>query len=118
MSYKNDSNVWKLNENRFASFKIIEGKNPLPNGYSLCLVNIARAFSRVDRVEMGNMGDCHAVGEGVCELRLHFGAGYRIYFGETNNTIVLLCGGDKASQKTDIQKAIASWKSYKRGQQL
>lgn len=50
----------------------------------------SRIQTRLDRLEAGNLGDCHAVGEGVLELRLHFGAGYRIYFGEVGNTIVLL----------------------------
>lgn len=97
-------------------FQDHRGKEPFTEWVlSLSRQYRARVFSRVDRVEMGNMGDCHAVGEGVYELRLHFGAGYRIYFGEADNTILLLCGGDKASQKKDIQKAIACWKRYKRG---
>ena len=53
-------------------------------------------------------------GSGVFELRFHFGTGYRIYFGEVDNTIVLLlCAGDKSSQATDIERAKDYWLQYK-----
>lgn len=67
----------------------------------------------MDRVEQGNFGDYESVGDDVCELRFFFGSGYRIYFGEVGNTIVLLlCGGDKSSQKKDVKKAKEYWKEY------
>ena len=73
-----------------------------------------RIRKRLDRLEDGNFGDCAFVGGGVFELRLHFGPGYRVYFGEVDNTIVLLlCGGDKASQTRDIQRAKTYWQEYK-----
>lgn len=73
-----------------------------------------RIQRRVDRLEEGNFGDYKSVGEGVFELRLHFGAGYRVYFGEINNTVVLLlCGGDKSSQTRDIERAKTYWLEYK-----
>lgn len=73
----------------------------------------ARVFARLDRVETGNLGDCKSVGGGVFELRLSFGAGYRIYFGEVGATVVvLLCGGDKSSQKKDVVKAKEYWNMY------
>ena len=51
----------------------------------------------MNSIKYGNFGDCQSVGDGVFELRLHFGPGYRIYFGLVDNTIVLLlCGGDKS----------------------
>ena len=72
-----------------------------------------RIQERLDRVLLGNLGDHHSVGEGVSELRLSFGPGYRIYYGvEDNKIILLLCGGDKSSQKRDIKKAIRYWKHY------
>lgn len=72
-----------------------------------------RIFSRIIRLEHGHYGDYKAVGDGVMELRLFFGAGYRVYFGEHGDKlIVLLVGGDKKSQNKDIQQAKAYWKDY------
>jgi putative addiction module killer protein len=72
-----------------------------------------RILARVARLEQGNYGDCEPVGEGVSELKLFFGPGYRVYFGEDeNNIVVLLCGGDKGSQNQDIREAKAYWKEY------
>lgn len=73
-----------------------------------------RIRERLDRLEKGNLGDCASVGGGVFELRLHFGPGYRIYFGEMDRTIVLLlCGGDKSTQTRDIQRAKTYWTEHK-----
>ena len=61
---------------------------------------------RLDRVALGNFGDVSSVGSGVNEMRVHIGAGYRIYFIHRGKTvIVLLCGGDKGSQSRDIVRA-------------
>ena len=65
-------------------------------------------------MEDGNFGDHKGVGEGIFELRLFFGPGYRVYFAEDGDTIVLLlCGGDKSSQSRDIELAKQCWKDYK-----
>lgn len=73
-----------------------------------------RIRARLDRLEKGNLGDYQSVGSGVFELRLHFGAGYRIYFGEVDRTIILLlCGGDKSTQGRDIEQAKEYWLEYK-----
>ena len=78
-------------------------------------VNIVRRiYSRLDRLESGNLGDYKSVGEKVYELRLFFGKGYRIYFGKIERKIVvLLCGGDKDTQARDIKKAQNYWKKFK-----
>ena len=68
----------------------------------------ARALiaSRLDRLAYGHAGDAAPVGEGISELRIHYGPGYRIYFQRRGNTVViLLCGGDKGSQAKDIRAA-------------
>ena len=73
-----------------------------------------RIRDRFERLEIGNFGDCESGGGGVFEMRFHFGPGYRIYFGEIDNTIVLLlCGGDKSSQTQDIERTKTYWLEYK-----
>lgn len=73
----------------------------------------ARIRVRLNRVRLGNLGDFRSVGAGVHELRLQFGAGYRIYFGRSGSALViLLCGGDKSSQKRDIERAQSYWVDY------
>lgn len=73
-------------------------------------LNITR---RLDRVALGNFEDCKSVEQGVYELRIFLGPGYRVYFAECSQEIILLlCGGDKSSQKKDIKKAQAYFKDY------
>lgn len=70
-------------------------------------VTRVRIQARIDRMERGNFGDMAPVGEGVSEARLHFGAGYRLYFVQHGQTlVVLLAGGDKSTQANDIRLAL------------
>jgi len=67
----------------------------------------ARIIHRIRSAEHGNFGDCEPVGEGVSEMRIHFGPGYRVYYTRRGEVIyLLLLGGDKSSQKRDIKHAI------------
>ena len=71
----------------------------------------ARVLVRVERLGSGNPGDVRSVGEGVSELRIAYGPGYRVYFKKQSNTIiVLLAGGDKRSQRGDIRRPSVSHK--------
>ena len=75
----------------------------------------AKIRARVTQAELGNLGDWGSVGQGVIELRIHFGPGYRVYVGlQGKELIVLLCAGDKGSQDKDIQKAMDYWNDYRR----
>jgi len=70
-------------------------------------------WNRVYRLHSGNLGDCRYIIDGIYELRIHYGAGYRAYFGKEGNTVVvLLCGGNKSDQQKDIQKAKEYWQDY------
>jgi putative addiction module killer protein len=75
----------------------------------------ARIQKRLDRVELGNLGDYRSIGEGVFELRVDYGPGYRIYFAQTDLVVILiLCGGDKRSQNQDILQAKQFWIDFQR----
>jgi putative addiction module killer protein len=94
-----------------------EGQEPF-NEWLTSLRDIktrAKIRVRLDRISLGNFGDCHGVGEGVQELRIDYGPGYRIYFGQKGTSIVLLhCGGDKSTQTKDIETAKRLWNEYRR----
>ncbi|WP_300444724.1 type II toxin-antitoxin system RelE/ParE family toxin [Zoogloea sp.] len=78
----------------------------------------ARIRIRLRQVQAGNFGDSESVGEGVIELRVHVGAGYRVYCGRHGKAVVLLlCGGDKGSQTADIKRAKELWSEWKRRQE-
>lgn len=74
----------------------------------------ARILARIDRLALGNPGDFASVGEGLLELRLDFGPGYRVYYSKVGAVVLLLlCGGDKSTQKKDIANAKACLKVYR-----
>ncbi len=94
-----------------------EGREPFSEWLASLRDIKARAKVRVrlDRVSLGNLGDCHGAGDGVQELRIDYGPGYRVYFGQEEATIVLLlCGGDKSTQTKDIETAKRYWSEYRR----
>ncbi|MBU6155275.1 MAG: type II toxin-antitoxin system RelE/ParE family toxin [Bdellovibrionales bacterium] len=74
-----------------------------------------RVEARLDRLSSGNLGDWKSVGEGVFELRLQFGPGYRVYFAyHREDTLIVLLGGDKGSQEKDVKVARGYWADFKR----
>ena len=76
----------------------------------------ARAIirSRINRIRTGNFDNHRSIGQGIWELKLNYGPGYRVYYGNENQNIVfLLIGGDKGSQDRDIKKAQKYWRDYK-----
>jgi len=74
----------------------------------------AKILTRIDRLKLGNFGDCKSVGDGIYELRIHYGPGIRLYYSRVGNKVLLLlCGGDKSSQVKDIKKAKEFLKDYR-----
>lgn len=102
-------------EKKIVFFQDEMGYEPLSNWInSLCdSTTRRRILQRIYRIQSGNFGDYKSVKDGVLELRLKFGSGYRVYFGEdADKIVVLLCGGDKSTQKQDIKEAKTYWKEY------
>jgi putative addiction module killer protein len=74
----------------------------------------AKIRIRIDRLELGNFGQCRNVGDGVCELKIDFGPGYRVYYGMIGRMcVLLLSGGTKRTQDSDIKKAKEYFADYK-----
>jgi putative addiction module killer protein len=107
-----------MNESRpknVVAYTTLQGKEPFTEWLNNLRDKIGRTriLARITRLEHGHYGDCSSVGDGVSELRIFVGPGYRVYFGEKDDDlIVLLCGGDKGSQPNDIALAKAYWKEY------
>ena len=101
------------------SFEIREyieaGRSPFAEWFNdLDAVTAARVDKYVRRLEAGNFGTAKSLREGVFEMRLDFGPGYRVYYGrEGRNIIILLSGGSKRRQDADIAAAVELWKRYK-----
>lgn len=76
----------------------------------------ARISARLNRVKLGNFGIIKALGDGVVELKIDYGPGYRVYYAMNGKTVVLLLiGGDKSTQTKDVKTAKAYWKRQQRG---
>ncbi|MGO9126088.1 MAG: type II toxin-antitoxin system RelE/ParE family toxin [Terriglobales bacterium] len=74
----------------------------------------AKIVARLDRLSAGNFGDCRALRGGLCELRVNWGPGYRVYYALVGRTcVLLLCGGDKRKQASDIKRALDYFKDYR-----
>jgi putative addiction module killer protein len=74
----------------------------------------AKIAARIDRLSVGNFGDCRALRGGLFELRIDWGPGYRVYYAFVGKTcVLLLCGGDKSKQCSDIQRALEYLKDYR-----
>ena len=102
-------------EIRLKIYQLISGKCPF-NDWVEGIVELhtrAKILTRLDRLKLGNFGDCKSLGEGVSELRIHYGPGLRIYFSRLGQEVILLlCGGDKGTQNKDIKKAKEYLKEY------
>lgn len=82
------------------------------------LVARAKILTRIDRARIGNFGDVEPVGEGVFEMRIDYGPGYRIYYAREGRVVYLLLhGGDKSTQKSDISRAKSLWKQIQKESQ-
>ncbi|MFA6013884.1 MAG: type II toxin-antitoxin system RelE/ParE family toxin [Gallionellaceae bacterium] len=89
--------------------KILEKTNEYENWFNDLKDKLVRAriAARIRRLSEGNAGDVEPVGEGVSEMRMHFGSGWRVYYTERHGTlIILLAGGKKSTQKRDIKLAL------------
>lgn len=103
-----------LNQIDVSFLRLENGREPFKEWlYSLDWEIRKRVILRINRIKSGNFGDFKNLGEGVSELKLDFGSGYRIYFGKHGrNLAILLCRGDKGSQKRDIEKAKKFWREF------
>jgi len=97
-----------------------EGKAPFEDWFNrLDTAAALKVRTALARLETGNLGDVTPVGQGVSERRITFGPGYRVYFGQPGDKLViLLCGGTKKRQSRDIEQAKAFWDDYKSRKQM
>ena len=111
--------------NKNTSFEIVvyqtvEGTAPLEGWLIKLRDRLAKVhvLRRIQRAAMGNFGDHRGLGDGLYELRINYGPGYRVYYTQDGNTIVLLlCAGDKRTQTADIQRAREYKGDYERRKQ-
>lgn len=105
----------QLSPRELRIFVVANGHQPFTEWMNtLSIENRAIIRNRLDRIEHGNFGDSKSLGDGVFELRIHAGPGYRVYYGVDGKKIILLLnGGDKSSQVRDIKVAKRYWNEYK-----
>jgi len=102
-------------DQRLVVFERPNGQRPFQDWLQKLADSKARAVirARLERVRLGNFGNCRSVGDGVEELKIAYGPGYRVYFGRKSKILaILLCGGDKGSQRPDIERAKQYWKEH------
>lgn len=104
-----------MNEKEIIFYESKSGKKPFQFWFKSMDKKIKeRILARLDRIEQGNFGDYKYIDDDIYELKFNFGSGYRIYFAQDGDAIViLLCGGDKSSQSQDIEKAKNYFKDFK-----
>ena len=103
-------------EQQIRIYETSDGKRPFSDWFNR--LRDRRAQQRIDarlgRIELGNFGDAKSVGEGVLELRINYGPGYRVYFGrDGHEVVILLVGGDKSGQSRDVLVAKEYWEDYR-----
>ena len=94
------------------------GRNPFDDWFESTRETHTKSkiLARLARLKLGNFGDCKLIkdGEGILELRINYGPGYRVYLGRKGlELVILLIGGDKGSQTKDITKAKQYWRTFK-----
>lgn len=98
-------------------YQFVDGRDPFKDWVSNLRDRQARAriLVRIQRMAAGNFGDCKPISEGVWELRIDHGPGYRVYYARTDKQLLLLLiGGDKRTQHADINTALEYWKNWNR----
>jgi len=105
-----------MNKREIIVYETSNGINPLEVWFSSIKDPVTRfkIAARIDRIKLGNLGDWKSLGNSIYELKFHFSSGYRVYYSELDNLVILLlCGGNKSSQNRDIKKAKEYLKDYK-----
>lgn len=106
-----------MQERQIQIYEQVDGKCPFEEWIHGLKDKKAKAvvFQRIDRVRLGNFGDCRSLRRGVYELKISWGPGLRVYFGfEGLQIVLLLCGGDKGSQAKDICRAHQLWEEFQK----
>ena len=107
----------EIHEKEIAYYETANGKQPFRAWFISLKDKHAQMIvdARLARIRKGNFGYCRDVGEGVTELKIDFGPGYRVYFGKIGNKLVILLnGGNKSSQRNDIKTSHEYWADYRR----